>query len=95
MSGTIDLTVSHQQGGFRYFIETGLYRDVLVFYSPSLKRSWHFKWGDEKEKGSLKIKGEVVFNFIYDDKGCRVQKVTKGKAEGDWVSIPFSIEMTD
>lgn len=95
MSLPIDLTVTHRSGGLLVFMEQGIYVNELVFHSPSLKRTWRLKWDDKKDKGSLKLKGEVIFNFVFDEKGCRVQSVKNGKTSSDWKYIDTVIEMCD
>ncbi len=89
----MDLKLTHTQGGMAIFERTGIYTDVLVFSSASLKRKWRRK--GEKKQGSLKIDGRVVFNFIIEEYMCNVQEVVDGVPSSIWTPIEFAIIMRD
>ena len=95
MSSTIDLTVTHRRGGMLLFMKKGIYQNVLWFHSPSLKRTWSVKRDNKKEKGSLKLKGKVVFNYVCDDVGIRARSVKDGKPNSDWQYLEMEMQLCD
>lgn len=82
----MDLELRTIQGGKLEFYKTGVYRSELYFSSQELNSSWSIRWTHDNHNGNLKLNGNVVFNFSFTNRVCKVQKVTNGSA-GDWVQI--------
>ena len=56
---------------------------------------WHIKVKDEIQKGVLKIKGDVVYNYKFDQEGFKVQKVANEIPNSDWFDINIMTLMKD
>ncbi len=83
------------QGWHAPFYEERYLSKCLLFHSPSLKRAWSVKRDDKKEKGSLKLKGKVVFNYVFDDVGIRARSVKDGKPNSDWQYLEMEMQLCD
>lgn len=66
----MDIFVTHQMGGMIESLKTGAYPDYIIFSSTSLKRTWRIKRKNKIQKGVLKVKGEIFFNYIFTDQEC-------------------------
>ena len=92
----MDIWVMHQMGGMIETQRTGVYPDYLIFSAPGLFDRRKVRVTEELPlKGSLKVKGKIVCNFIFNDEGCKIQEVNDGVANPEWVKIPVSIMMRD
>ena len=90
-----DLTVKREQGGMREFEKTGVYPDYVVFFSGKFKKRWKQKIIKENQKGQVKSKGIVIFNYEFSDNGCRVQFVRENAPNSDWINLDVITIMFD
>lgn len=90
-----DLTAAREQGGMREFAKTGVYPDYVVFYTGKLKKRWKQKIIKKNQKGQVKSKGIVIFNYELSDNGCRVQFVGENTPNSDWIYLDVITMMFD
>lgn len=90
-----DLFVTHSMGGMIKFQQTGIYPNNLKIASTKYDLVWRIKVNDEIQKGVLKIKGEVVFNYEFSQEGFKVQRVVSGVPDSEWFEINIMTLMID
>ena len=56
---------------------------------------WRIKIKGEVQKGSLKIKGELVYNYLLDNERFFIQKIENGEPASEWLHIDMNITMVD
>ncbi|POY34702.1 hypothetical protein C3K47_18890 [Solitalea longa] len=91
----MDIKLTFRQGGMWEFEKTGIYPEYLIFSSKSLNRSWRYKKQMHIQKGSLKVKDEIICNYIFDSNGCKIQEVKNGIPCRQWVAIDVFFELCD
>ena len=82
-------------GGMMETNQTGIYPNYLIFSAPGLFGRRKVRVKAEPQKGTLKLKGEIVCNYIFTDEQCKIQEVMCGVANPEWVEIPVSIILCD
>ena len=65
--------VEYSKGGMMEMMRTGVYPKYLCFYSHKFKRRWEHKVKGGAKKGNLKNKGEIIYQYSFDEEnGCKV-----------------------
>lgn len=95
MDRTIDLWVTHKMGGLIEFQRTGIYPNNLIFYSPKFQRTWKVKLVSENQTGSLKIKKEEKFQYLFNEGVCKMKEIDNGITLTDWQEVDMSVIMID
>jgi hypothetical protein len=90
-----DITLTIQSGGMIEFEKTGIYPGYLLFHSAKLRRTWRFKQLGEIQNGVLKVNGQIVFHYFFDESGCKMQTVKDGVVKEEWEVAIIKIEMRD
>lgn len=90
-----DFILTIQRGGMMDFEKTGVYPEFLLFHSASLERTWRFKLKEEKQKGVLKVNGQIAFRYCFDGLGCKMESVVDGVVAEEWEIEEFAIEFRD
>jgi hypothetical protein len=89
------IAVTHSMGGMIHFTDKGIYRNTLKISSEKYKKTWRIQLKDDIQSGSLKINRKIVYHYILDEKGFRLQEVENDVAVSDWVPIDYNIIMID
>jgi hypothetical protein len=92
---TDDVFVTHTMGGIREFQKTGIYPNKLIISSLKYDHVWRIKVTDEIQSGVLRIKRVVVYNYVFDEKGFRIQEVRDNVPISDWGEIGMTVMMND
>jgi len=79
------LNITHIQGGMREFERTGIYPNYLLFYLTDTRQKWKINIKQSPQKGSLKSKGKVVFEYHFDDCFCKYRKVQDDGSFSKWI----------
>ena len=90
------LEITYQQGGMREFERTGIYPEYLIFNLPGTRQSWRVKVKKKPQKGVLKSKGVVVYEYKFDGHFCKFREVYNDGSFSKWKEPEFMItEMRD
>ena len=89
------MDITHEMGGMSECQRTEIYPNYLIFSSQDLNRTRRLKVKEDPQKGSLKMGGKVIFNYIFSGHICKVQKVIDGIANPEWVEIQVVNLMCD
>ena len=87
--------VSQSTGGMKEYMDTKVYPNNLRIYSTLYDHIWRIKIKGEVQKGSLKIKGELVYNYLLDNERFFIQKIENGEPASEWLHIDMNITMVD
>jgi hypothetical protein len=90
-----DIFVTHTMGGMLEFQKTGIYPNKLRISSLNYDYVWRIKVKDEIQSGVLRIKRVVVFNYVFDEKGFRIQEVRDNVPISNWDDIGMTVIMND
>lgn len=90
-----DVFVTHTMGGMLEFQKTGIYPNKLRISSLKYDHVWHIKVTDDIQSGVLRIKRVVVYNYVFDEKGFRIQEVRDNVPISDWGEIGMTVMMND
>jgi len=71
----MQLKLTIVQGGMIEFVRTGVYPEYLVFYSEEFKRSWRVKLRNNIQNGKLKLNGQYIFEYQYNNMNCIIKKL--------------------
>ena len=74
----LNLTVTLQQGSICEFERTGIYPEYLLFNLPSNRQSWKVRIKQKPQKGVLKSKGKVLYEYNFSESWCKYRKVADG-----------------
>lgn len=90
------LKITHIQGGMREFERTGIYPEYLFFILPGTRRNWKIKIDCTPQHGVLKSKGNVVYEYIFDEGFCKYREVRDDGSFTEWMEPEnMNIEMRD
>ncbi|SDG82103.1 hypothetical protein SAMN04488062_102263 [Flavobacterium omnivorum] len=82
-------------GGMMEFEKTGIYPNKLKISSKKYDHVWRIKVTDEIQSGVLRIKRGVVYNYVLDEKGFRIQEVRDNVPISEWDEIGMTVIMND
>ncbi|WP_298527880.1 hypothetical protein [uncultured Christiangramia sp.] len=92
----MSLNITLQQGGMREFERTGIYPEYLLFNLSGTRQSWRVKVKKKPQRGVLRSKGVVVYEYEFDGYFCKFREVYKGGSFSKWKEPEFMItEMLD
>jgi len=86
----MNLIINRVNGGRGLWEETGVYQDAIVFYSEEHNGSWRHEFEDLPYKGSLKIEGKTIFNYVYHNTFFEIQEVLENGNLSDWQEVKIS-----
>ncbi|CAL67538.1 hypothetical protein GFO_2582 [Christiangramia forsetii KT0803] len=90
------MQITFQQGGMREFENTGIYPEYLLFNLPDTRQSWRVKVKGKPQKGVLKSKGKVLYEYSFNGHRCKFRKVNEDGSLFDWKEPDcMIIEMRD
>jgi len=90
------LTINHIKGGMREFERTGIYPEYLLFNLPGTRQNWRIRIKRTPQKGVLKSKGKVLYEYKFDGYCCRFREVQNDGTISKWITPEFMIsEMRD
>jgi len=92
---SLDIKLTIQSGGSLVFEKTGILTEFLIFHSKQLRRTWRLKLREDKQKGVLKVNGQIAFHYFFDGLGCKIHSVTEGVVTGEWEIEEIMLEMRD
>ncbi|MCG9970726.1 plasmid pRiA4b ORF-3 family protein [Christiangramia crocea] len=72
------LEITLIQGGMREFERTGIYPEYLLFNLPGTRQSWKVRIKQKPQKGVLKSKGKVLYEYNFSDSWCKYRKAADG-----------------
>jgi hypothetical protein len=90
-----EVHVTHSMGGIMEFERTGIYPNTLKIKSSTFKQTWRVKVKEDRQSGVLKIKGAVVYQYSFDEKGFSIQEVVNGIVMQDCLTVIMTVEMND
>jgi hypothetical protein len=90
-----DIKLTIQSGGSIEFVKTGILPEFLVFHSPHLHRTWRLKLKEDKRNGVLKVNGQIVFNYFFDNLSCKMQSFSNGVVTAEWEIEEILMELRD
>lgn len=90
-----DIFVTHIMGGMLEFQKTGIYPNKLRISSLKYDHVWRIKVIDEIQSGVLRIKRVAVYNYVFDEKGFRIQEVKDDQPISNWDEIGMTVIMND
>lgn len=79
------LEVTHVQGGMREFERTGIYPEYLLFNLPGTRQSWRIRIKQIPQKGILKSKGKILYEYSLEEQGCKFRKVKSDGSFSKWM----------
>ena len=86
----MDLIINRVHGGKLLWEKTGVYQDAIVFYSEEHNGSWRHDFDKLPFKGSLKIEGKTIFNYVYHNTFFEIQEVLKNGNLLEWREVKIS-----
>lgn len=86
----MDLIINRVNGGKLLWEKTGVYQDAIVFYSEEHNGSWRHEFKDLPYKGSLKIEGKTIFNYVFHDTFFEIQEVSENGKLSEWREVKIS-----
>lgn len=90
------MEITHIQGGMREFERTGIYPEYLLFNLPGTRQSWKVRIKQKQQKGVLKSKGKVLYQYNFDGDVCKFRKVEGDGSFSEWREPDcMMIEMRD
>lgn len=90
------LEITHIQGGMREFERTGIYPEYLRFNNPGTRQNWMIRIKQTPQQGVLKSNGKVVYEYSFDQDGCKYREVIGDGSFTKWLEPEFMmIEMRD
>lgn len=90
-----DILVTHSMGGIMEFERTGIYPNTLKIKSNTFKQTWRVKVKEDSQYGVLKIKGNIVYQYRFDETGFSIQEVVNGIVMQDCLTVIMTVEMND
>ena len=92
----MNLEITHIQGGMRQFERTGIYPEYLLFNLPGTRQNWMIRIKQTPQKGFLKSKGKILYEYDFDGRRCRFRTVNADGSSSKWREPEaMSIEMRD
>lgn len=86
----MNLKINRLNGGKLLWEKTGVCQDAIVFYSEEHKGSWRCDYEKMLYKGSLKIEGKTIFNYVFHNTFFEIQGVLENGKLSDWKEIVIS-----
>jgi hypothetical protein len=86
----MDLIINRVHGGKLLWEKTGVYQDAIVFYSEEHNGSWRHDFDKLPFKGSLKIEGKTIFNYVFHDTFFEIQEVLGSGKLSEWQEVKIS-----
>ena len=86
----MDLIINRVNGGKLLWKETGVYQDAIVFYSEEHNGSWRHDFDKFPFKGSLKIEGKTIYNYVFRDTFFEIQEVSENGKLSEWQEVKIS-----
>ena len=90
-----DFVITRIQGGMREFEKTGKYPDYLHFYSSHYRRRWKQRCVSDDQTGTIRYKGEVIFEYRLTDTACTGRAILGGEAVSEWEDIKMEHRLQD
>ena len=87
------LNITHIEGGMREFERTGIYPEFLLFNIPGTRQNWRIRIKRIPQKGVLKSKGKVVFEYSFHDHWCKFREVQNDGTISKWIKPEFMISV--
>ena len=80
----------------REFERTGIYPEYLLFIHAGTRQNWMTRIKQTPQKGMLKSKGKVEYEYSFDGHSCKYRKVKDGGSYSKWMEPEFMlVEMRD
>jgi hypothetical protein len=83
----MDLIIKHISGGKISSEKTGTYQNFIIFSSIKHNGSWSCEYEKVTYKGSLKIQGVTIFNYVYHNTFFEIQEVLESGRLSNWKEI--------
>ena len=69
----------------REFERTGVYPEYLLFNLHGTSQTWRVKIKKKPQKGVLKSKGAIVFEYKFDGHLCKFREAFKDGSFSEWM----------
>ena len=87
------IEITHIQGGMREFERTGIYPEYLLFNLPGTRQNWRIRIKRIPQKGILKSKGKVVFEYSFYGHWCKFREVQNNGTFSKWIKPEFMMSV--
>lgn len=97
MKNTINdtITVTHTMGSMIAYTSKGVYNNKLKIKSERYNKTWRIILKEDTQTGSLKMNRKIVYHYMLDEQGFRLQEVENDVAVSEWVPIDYMLIMND